>query len=303
MIAPVAAICAPGNERARLMRRVICAAFALVLAPSALVAPRAFAADLDMDTLRGPLTVGPAAFTRWEGFYAGGQFDYSSGNADFSKATQPLIANSGQNLFLVNLAHIDQWTPLNSNANATATGFGGFVGYNTQWQDLVVGVEANYTHANFTTVATATPIDRIISAGGYTNLVNMTGSGSLSITDFGSLRARFGYVFNNFLPYGFAGLALGRGSYMVTADAAVQQSTTGVVPCTPSPTTCVDFDVGGSNSKSNTLLYGFAVGGGFDMAVTQNVFLRAEYEFVQFAPVANITATISSVRAGAGFKF
>jgi opacity protein-like surface antigen len=39
------------------------------------------------------------------------------------------------------------------------------------------------------------------------------------------------------------------------------------------------------------------------MAVTQNVFLRAEYEFVQFAPVANITAKISSARVGAGFKF
>ena len=39
------------------------------------------------------------------------------------------------------------------------------------------------------------------------------------------------------------------------------------------------------------------------MAVTQNIFLRGEYEFIQFAPVANITATISSVRVGAGFKF
>ncbi len=70
------------------MRWVICAAFMLALAPSA------FAADLDM--LRGSQTVGPATFMRWAGFYAGGQFGYSSGNVDFSKATQPLIANSGQ---------------------------------------------------------------------------------------------------------------------------------------------------------------------------------------------------------------
>jgi opacity protein-like surface antigen len=51
------------------------------------------------------------------------------------------------------------------------------------------------------------------------------------------------------------------------------------------------------------LLYGFSVGGGFDMAVTQNIFLRGEYEFVQFAEIANITAKISSARVGAGFKF
>jgi opacity protein-like surface antigen len=291
---------APDDERARLMRWVICAAIVGALAPNLLLAPRAYAADLDQ--LRGPLTVGPAAFTRWSGFYAGGQFDYSSGNTDFSKATQPLIANSGQQLALVNIAHVDQWTPLGSNSNANATGFGGFVGYNTQWQDLVVGVEANYTHAPFTTVATNTPFSRTLNVNGLNDSVNVTASGSLSITDFGSLRARFGYVFNNFLPYGFAGFALGRGSYNVTADWSGQQST-GTLPCIPNGSTCIDYDIGGSVSKTNTLLYGFAVGGGFDMAVTQNIFLRGEYEFIQFAPVANITATISSVRAGAGFKF
>ena len=292
---------APVDERARLMRWAICAAIVCALAPNLLLAPRAAAADLD-DALRGPLTVGPATFTRWSGLYAGGQFDYSSGNTDFSKATQPLIANSGQNLALVTIGQIDQWTPLGSNSNANATGFGAFAGYNTQWQDLILGIEANYTHAPFTTVATNTPLGRVLSVNGNTYSVDMTGSGSLSISDFGSLRGRVGYVFNNFLPYGFAGLALGRGSYAITADASGQQST-GSVPCTPTPGTCVDYDIGGSTSKSNTLLYGFAVGGGFDWAVTQNIFLRGEYEFIQFAPVANITATISSVRAGAGFKF
>jgi outer membrane immunogenic protein len=291
---------APDHERARLMRWVICAAIVGALAPNLLLAPRAHAADLD--ELRGPLSVGPAAFTRWSGFYAGGQFDYSSGNTDFSNASGPLIANSGQNLALVTIAQINTWTPLGSNSNANATGWGGFVGYNTQWQDLILGIEANYTHAPFTTVATNTPLGRVLSVNGLAYSVNMTASGSLSITDFGSLRARFGYVFNNFLPYGFAGLALGRGSYNVTADASGQQST-GTVPCAPAAGTCVDYDIGGSVSKSNTLLYGFAVGGGLDWAVTQNIFLRGEYEFIQFAPVANITATISSVRAGAGFKF
>jgi opacity protein-like surface antigen len=65
-----------------------------------------------------------------------------------------------------------------------------------------------------------TPLDRVVGVGGNTDSVHETGSGSLSISDFGSLRARFGYVFNNFMPYGFGGLALGRGSYAVTADAS-----------------------------------------------------------------------------------
>src|SRR5271166_2843358 len=94
-------------KRARLMRWVICAAFVTALAPNLLLAPRAFAADLD--ELRGPLTVGPAAFTRWAGFYAGGQFDYSSVNTDFSKATQPLVASSLQQTALLSVAAPDQW--------------------------------------------------------------------------------------------------------------------------------------------------------------------------------------------------
>ncbi len=280
------------------MRWVICAAFACALAPSA------FAADLDV--LRGPLTVGPAAFTRWSGFYAGGQFGYSSGNTDFSKATQPLLASSGQNLALVTLAHVDQWAPLDSNSNATATGFGGFLGYNTQWQDLILGVEANYTHAPFTTVAKDTPIGRVLSVAGTTDSVNVTGSGSLQITDFGSLRAQMGYVMGQFMPYGFAGLALGLGNYSVSADAFGQQNSdpnNPGVPCFVNGSTCINYGFGGSVSKSSALLYGFAVGGGLNWALTSNIFVRGEYEFIQFAPIANITAKISTARVGAGFKF
>jgi outer membrane immunogenic protein len=294
----MAAVCALDDERARLMRWVICAAFLFALAPSA------FAADLDI--LRGSQTVGPATFTRWTGFYAGGDFGYSSANVDFSKATQPLISNSMQNTGLVNIALVDQWTVLSSNSSAAATGFGGFAGYNTQWEDLVLGIEANYTHAPFATVATNSPLYRVVTVGSALDSVNVSGSGSLSITDFGSLRGRFGYVFNNFLPYGFAGVALGRGSYSVTADVSGQQNTNQanlVIPCTVNGTTCINYDFPSGTSKSSTLLYGFSVGSGFDMALTQNIFLRAEYEYIQFAPIAKITAAISSARVGAGFKF
>ena len=134
------------------MRWVICAVFVLALAPSA------FADDLDI--LRGSQTVGPATFTRWSGFYAGGEYDYSSSNTDFSKATQPLLGYSLRNLQLEAVAQPSQWPVLSGNNAASASGFGGFAGYNTQWQDLVVGIEANYTHAPFTAVATNTPIGR-----------------------------------------------------------------------------------------------------------------------------------------------
>ena len=35
-----------------------------------------------------------------------------------------------------------------------SSGFGGFVGYNSQWDDVVIGVELNYTHGNFVRIQT-----------------------------------------------------------------------------------------------------------------------------------------------------
>ena len=66
------------------MRWVICALTALTLASPV------FAADLGIvpQTVGpvGPLPVGPATFTRWSGFYFGGQIGYGDANADFSRS-------------------------------------------------------------------------------------------------------------------------------------------------------------------------------------------------------------------------
>lgn len=291
-------------ERARLMRWVICAAVVLAFAPSA------FAADLDdnLDVLRGTETVGPAKFTRWSGFYFGGQASYSDASADFSKATQPLLAFSLRELALEADDMPSAWPVLGS-ATSRSTGFGGFVGYNSQWQDLVLGIEANYTHSPFSITGASFPISRVVSAGSNLYSVNIDGSGSLNITDYGSLRARAGWIFDNFLPYGFAGFALGRGSYTVTSFVSGQQSSATppavpVIPCDPADvTTCVGYSYGNGTSKSGAFLYGYSIGGGLEVALTSNIFLRGEYEFIQFVPIANISASISTVRVGAGLKF
>jgi outer membrane immunogenic protein len=289
-----------GMEMARLMRWVICAAVVLAFAPSA------FADDLDI--LRGTQTVGPATFPRWSGFYFGGQLNYSSATGEFSKATAPLVGASLAELTLESEVAPSQW-PVLGNGSTNTTGFGGFVGYNTQWQDLVLGIEANYTHSPVNMVATSSPIlDRVFVVGSNLDSVNLNGTGTMSITDYGSLRARAGLIYGNFLPYGFAGVALGRGNYDVTSLVYGQQNaltaTAPILPCNPATVaTCVDYSFANSTARSGVLLYGFSVGGGVDVELTSNIFVRAEYEYIQFAPIANITAAISSARVGAGFKF
>ena len=43
-----------------------------------------------------------------------------------------------------------------ANAHSNTTGFGGFVGYNSQWDDVVVGIEANYMQTAIRSVSDAT---------------------------------------------------------------------------------------------------------------------------------------------------
>jgi outer membrane immunogenic protein len=283
------------------MRWVICALVMLALPPGA------FAADLsgDFDALRGSQPVGPARFTNWSGYYFGGQFSFGNMNTDFSNATQPLVAFSLRELTLENEQHPSTWTVLGK-TSADHTGFGGFFGYNMQWQDVMLGLEANYTATNLTATAAQTPISRRTSAGGLPYDVTVLGTGSLHIADYATLRARAGWAMGSVMPYGFAGIAFGLGDYKLTSLVFGQESpsTPPTVPCdNVANPNCVDFSFANMHAQSLAILYGFSAGGGVDVAVTRNIFVRGEAEFIQFAPISHIVASIISARVGAGVKF
>jgi opacity protein-like surface antigen len=281
------------------------------------VASPALAADYDLPILRGTampvapiapvMTVGPATFTRWSGFYFGGAFSYGSATSDFSTATQPLVQFSLQHTSVEDEVDPSQFQVL-KRGSAVAAGVGGFLGYNMQWQDLITGVEATYTHTNFNTTAPASSVTRIFS--GLSTQVGVTGTGRLDLTDYGEARFRAGYVVGNLLPYGFIGMAVGRASYSVSTlvDATEDDRTPPAFDCAGSGvatpgTHCQDFLFSNSAGQNNALLYGYAVGGGLDWALTPNVFVRGEFDFVQFAPISNISLAIISGRVGVGYKF
>ena len=58
-----------------------------------------------------------------------------------------------------------------------------------------------------------------------------------------------------------------------------------------------------TEAQSNAIAYGFAAGLGVDVSILPNVFLRAEWEYVQFAPIHDIQVNINSGRVGIGLKF
>ncbi len=278
------------------MRRVSGLLLILVLILG--MASPALAADYDLPILRGSqpppvLSVGPATFTRWSGFYVGGAVGVSSAYSDFTKSTQPLVKDSLQHTTVESTDHPSDFRVLGSGSAVAASG-GAFLGYNTQWQDLILGVEATYTHTNLNTTASSVPggVGRFFPDTNTAVAVGATGN--LNLTDYGTARGRAGYVVGNLLPYGFIGMAAGRASYSVNTASVVQQT---------SNNTIQTFLFTNSAGQSNALLWGYTVGAGLDWALTPNILVRGEFEFVQFAPISSISVSVASGRVGAGFKF
>ena len=172
--------------------------------------------------------------------------------------------------------------------------FGGFVGYNTQWQDLVLGLEANVSRAAFSLQAPSTPIGPLFLGAdslGLTHTVTISSSGSLASNDFGTLRARAGYVLGNFMPYGFAGLALTEATVSIASNVHDIQCNSATPPA------CGSLFYSNAYNANAQILYGLAAGGGVDWALTPNIFLRAS------SNTPGLLYTLATGRVGAGFKF
>jgi opacity protein-like surface antigen len=115
------------------------------------------------------------------------------------------------------------------------------------------------------------------------------------------------------MPYGFAGLAVGRAD--VSRITTLAGSTKTV---TPPPTT----GIGGVSipgvpvtglldlprdpqvqAQNGVIAYGFTAGLGMEVAVLNNLFVRAEWEFVEFPNISDMRVQANSVRAAVGLKF
>jgi outer membrane immunogenic protein len=265
----------------------------------------ATAADYELPTLRGAeavaLPVASACCPRWEGFYVGGQVGYGFAAMDFTGSTKDLVSHMLRELALENVAQVSTWQVVGK-ADTTGGSYGGFIGYNIQWENLILGFEFNYSRINFFADAPVEPITRVTSAGGNTYLVTVTGGASMRITDMATVRARAGFEIGNFLPYFMIGAAVGRADLTRTATAFGEENP--AIPCGPpiNPT-CTPFLFTESEVKNGAFIFGVSVGGGLEIMIMPNVFLRGEYEYVGFSPVWDIKANIQTARAGLGVKF
>jgi outer membrane immunogenic protein len=261
----------------------------------------ATAAEFELPTLRGASPFIPEAprYMRWGGVYVGGQFGGASANMNFGGATESLISHMLRETALEQQSRPSEWEVLGKNSTSGAFG-GGFVGFNTQWDDAMLGIELHYNGGRFFTNAPVQPITRTTSAGGNAYLLNISGDASMRITDFGSARVRAGWITGNILPYATVGFAFGRADITRTANVSGVENP--ATPCTPAAR-CSTFSFSESASKDGAWMYGWSVGGGIDMMLMPRVFVRAEYEYLRFTKVEGIQAWMHTGRLGAGYRF
>jgi outer membrane immunogenic protein len=276
------------------------AALALIL-----LAPiGASAADMP-EFLRGSYT---PSFTRWEGFYFGGQVGQTWGTADLGNADNSLVSYMLANTELQSI--VTNFTTLPKSTTGGAS-YGAFIGYNWQWDDVVLGAELNYNH-NSIGMSGKDTLGPILVPGaslpdGSTVLysVVVTSAASVSIHDIVTARARAGWTFGRFMTYGFGGLAVGTADVSRFATLAGSTKTTTPPTNPPPPSTGIlilprDPQ---AQAQDGLIAYGFTVGLGLDVALIQNVFVRGEWEFIQFPNISDMRVAANSVRVAVGLKF
>ncbi|MCJ2033626.1 outer membrane protein [Methylobacterium sp. J-068] len=285
------------------------------------------AADLDYGVLRGPDYEPEVAVIDWNGIYFGGHGGYSSASANFKDAYKPLIANALR--ASVAESEFGASTLLASRGSSTeGASYGAFMGFNYQFDETVVGIEADYTHFD-RAISTSDGITRFKTDSlGYLHTVSLAGSASQRVEDYGTIRARGGYAIGNFLPYVTGGLAIGRVQSNQTVsiadygyDVATYRSNQALTSGTAVAVKNFGYANGGfdqnnpeagtpartviQNNKIKTM-GGFTLGAGLEFAVTQNIILRGEYQYVMlndFQKSSGGGIAINTVRGGAAVKF
>jgi opacity protein-like surface antigen len=202
--------------------------------------------------------------------------------------------------------------------------FGGFVGYNWQWEDAVFGLEANYNYMDRVASSSASSLSLAITnpTGStpppnhtYTYNTTLTGQAALTIKDVTTFRGRAGWAAGDFMPYMFGGFAVGRmdvsrsvSSNVVLRDDQVVTTTslTGTVTTTNlppvfSPVPAVSTST--NEHKSNQFVPGWTAGLGLEWCMWGGLFLRGEWEYIRFATVKDTTVSLNSARLGIGYKF
>jgi outer membrane immunogenic protein len=271
-------------------------------------AQTALAADLDY--MRGSelFSPAPAAYFNWSGFYFGASGGGGVADVDFgARARQILNTLASGAVPVANAAAVAGMVPDLSTDDRGFGTYGVFIGYNTQWESAILGIEGNYHHTTLAASGTASATGITVSPGpnpgpdpiGLNPITwnsTMSMSSKIELKDYGTVRGRLGWAFGNFMPYATLGVAIGR---MDTTNSARLQYTGTFPGGIPAGAGDVRLD----EIQRGEVKVGYEFALGVDWMIMAGLFLRAEYEFVEFTNLGDRKLTLNTARAGLGYKF
>ncbi|MBC9883430.1 porin family protein [Bradyrhizobium sp. INPA01-394B] len=282
----------------------------------------AHAADMpDLPVLRGGFTDGLSKTAhRWDGAYVGGSAGYVSDATDFSQSVVGLTN------FIFRDSVLQQptasWSLMNK-TNTQSTSFSAFVGRNWQWYDAILGLEGTYSYFNnLSTSTTGSNSLTIVNPPGDSHAANvtdnydvtLTGTAAAKVKDMITLRGRVGWDGGDFMPYAFAGAAVGRMdvSRSVVSTVDLRQDVTNSIVVGGVTVTSTTFGAAQPvpaqsqsqiQRRTNAFAVGWTAGLGVEYCIWDGLFARVEYEYVKFSPVMNTSVTLNSAHVGLGYKF
>jgi outer membrane immunogenic protein len=225
----------------------------------------ALAADLGA---RAPYAKAPAmvAVSNWSGFYIGADAGYA-----FNGSSSGVLTNG------VGAGGLPYNAPLKG-------GFGGgFVGYNYQMQQFVIGVEADWQAASLR--GTSAPAFATTFGVLFGPFIEKS-----KVTDYGSLRGRLGVAFDHLFVFGTAGWAWGSYSTAYSSNAVLL------------------------TTNDHRAMDGWSAGAGLEYAFTNNILGRIEYRHTDLGTASFMNTTLNvgelgnhvkldDVRLGLAYKF
>jgi len=273
------------------------------LATSFLAAPVVAA---DYPVLRGSqiedAPPAPSRFT-WDGFYFGGGAGVSDTQFKPGNGLQDLARFAYRNTLLgseYDMGNLLGNLPQKRDSGAT---YFGFAGYNWTFGDAMLGFEADYTRSGQDYLLSDYIARRAVTSNGTVNDFSMTTNQGAKLNDYATARLRMGWAVGNFMPFATIGGAVGRFNTTSTILATWNITQTNPVTGALEQGQAAGYPLIVGATKKNVYGFGLTVGGGIDWALTDNVFLRGEYQLIRFADVEGTTTTVNTARAALGVKF
>ncbi len=257
--------------------------------------------------LRGSLPAFEDTAPNWTGVYGGIQGGIGSMTAD----TQAMARREAERLlnglyYLNPPSGVAAPTFINVDpVRGTPVMFGVFAGYQAQFEDAVIGFEFDYNRIASGGGGARTwtqPFSVLYAQTGFTDAFSQSTTVRASLTDYFTARMRAGWAYGRVMPYITAGLALARGNTSVSYRAGYERIDTDATDAVDWTQAYGDL-VNSTRSSNGVIGFGFALGTGVEALITNNIFARAEYQFLRIPSMGGVPVTMHAIRAGVGIKY